>query len=222
MFLNHLFIYNKILCYSGSLRVFGGIPGDSISGIPGPRVGYMPQVQFNRYKWWIYATDKIYWILDVDIWHRYSILDTSGGYIPQIKYIGYQEIHRPGTAISVYCGGRRSKQRTQGQRIIFEGKGPKGWNKNILLLYFIYWLESQISYEFALTWYINLFFFGLKYHVVGYLVCLHFSHSVKYTICVYLNWAFHVYSSLLDIRRGMWIYDRYSIMDTSGGYMPQD
>nr|QTW43728.1 ABCH1 [Eurytemora affinis] len=28
---------------SGSLRVFGGIPGDTISGIPGPRVGYMPQ-----------------------------------------------------------------------------------------------------------------------------------------------------------------------------------
>ena len=28
--------------------------------------------------------------------------------------------------------------RVQGQRIIFEGKGPKGWNKNILLLYFPY------------------------------------------------------------------------------------
>ena len=39
---------------------------------------------------------------------------------------------------SVYCSGRRSKQRIQGQRIIFEGKGPKGWNKNILLLYFPY------------------------------------------------------------------------------------
>ena len=25
-----------------------------------------------------------------------------------------------------------------------------------------------------------------------------------------------VYSSMLDIRRGMWIYDRYSLMDTSG------
>ena len=31
----------------------------------------------------------------------------------------------------VYCSGRRSKQRIKGQRIIFEGKGPKGWNKNI-------------------------------------------------------------------------------------------
>ena len=28
------------------------------------------------------------------------------------------------------------KKRIQGQRIIFEGKGPKGWNKNMLLLYF--------------------------------------------------------------------------------------
>ena len=34
---------------------------------------------------------------------------------------------------SVHYSGRRSKQRIQGQRIIFEGKGPKGWNKNILL-----------------------------------------------------------------------------------------
>ena len=39
---------------------------------------------------------------------------------------------------SVYCSGRRSKQRIKGQRIIFEGKGPQGWNKNILPLYFPY------------------------------------------------------------------------------------
>ena len=67
---------------------------------------------------------------------------------------------------SVYCSGRRSKQRIKGQRIIFEGKGPKGWNKNILLLYFPYWPESQKSYVFALildvlTW----FFVGLQYHI---------------------------------------------------------
>ena len=51
---------------------------------------------------------------------------------------------------SVYCSGRRSKQRIQGQRIIFEGKGPEGWNKKILLMYFPYWPESQKSYVFAL------------------------------------------------------------------------
>ena len=56
------------------------------------------------------------------------------------------------------CSGRRSKQRIQGQLIIFEGKGSQGWNKNILLLYFPYWPESQKSCVFALTWYINLFF----------------------------------------------------------------
>ena len=41
-----------------------------------------------------------------------------------------------GTAIShtsnMYCSGRRSKQRIQGQRIIFEGKGSKWLNKNKL------------------------------------------------------------------------------------------
>ena len=58
----------------------------------------------------------------------------------------------------MYCSGRRSKQRIQGQRIILEGKGPKGWNKNILLLYFPYWPESQKSFVFTLTCYINLFF----------------------------------------------------------------
>ena len=62
---------------------------------------------------------------------------------------------------AVYCSGRRSKQRIQGQRIIFKGKGPKGLNKNTLLLYFPYWPESQKSYAFALTWYMNLFFVGL-------------------------------------------------------------
>jgi len=54
-----------------------------------------------------------------------------------------QEIYRSGTAIfhaSNLCTavGGDLKQRIQGQRIIFEGKGPKGWNKNILLLYFSY------------------------------------------------------------------------------------
>ena len=53
------------------------------------------------------------------------------------------------------------KTENSGQRIIFEGKGPKVWNKNILLLYFPYWPESQKSKVFALTWYINLFFVGL-------------------------------------------------------------
>ena len=46
---------------------------------------------------------------------------------------------------SVYCSGRRSKQRIQGQRIIFERWGPRGWNKNILPLYFPYWPASQYS-----------------------------------------------------------------------------
>ena len=45
----------------------------------------------------------------------------------------------------MYYSGRRSKQRIQGQRIIFEGKGPNGWNNNILLLHFPYWPEIQKS-----------------------------------------------------------------------------
>ena len=50
-----------------------------------------------------------------------------------------QEIYRPGTAISdasklksVYCSGRRSKQRNQGQRVIFAGGG--GEYENIAIV----------------------------------------------------------------------------------------
>ena len=42
----------------------------------------------------------------------------------------------------MYCSGRRSKQRIQGQRIIFEGKGPKEWNKKILL-YCIFHIDQK-------------------------------------------------------------------------------
>ena len=50
-----------------------------------------------------------------------------------------QEIYRPGTAIShasnlcIAVGVDQNKEfRDIGQRIIFGGKGPKGWNKNIV------------------------------------------------------------------------------------------
>jgi len=30
--------------YSGHMSIFGGQPGDGLCGIPGPRIGFMPQV----------------------------------------------------------------------------------------------------------------------------------------------------------------------------------
>ena len=33
----------------GSLSVFGGVPGETCYGIPGKRVGYMPQVSSIKY-----------------------------------------------------------------------------------------------------------------------------------------------------------------------------
>ena len=52
-----------------------------------------------------------------------------------------KETYRPRTATShtsnlcTVVGGDQNKE-FRGNCIIFEGKGPKGWNKNILLLYF--------------------------------------------------------------------------------------
>ena len=37
-------IVGKRLIDAGSILVFGGVPGTRESGVPGPRVGYMPQV----------------------------------------------------------------------------------------------------------------------------------------------------------------------------------
>ena len=42
----------------------------------------------------------------------------------------------------------------------FWGKRAQGRGGIRMLLYFPYWPESQKSYVFALTWYINLFFVG--------------------------------------------------------------
>ena len=66
------------------------------------RGGYMPGVEYNGYKWWIYATGIIYWILGVDICLGYSIIDTRcrgmpqvsimdtrGGYMPGVEFNGY-------------------------------------------------------------------------------------------------------------------------------------
>ena len=36
-------IVGKRLIDAGSIQVFGGSPGSRQSGVPGPRVGYMPQ-----------------------------------------------------------------------------------------------------------------------------------------------------------------------------------
>lgn len=33
--------------HSGTINVLGGYPGEPGSGVPGPRVGYMPQVSKN-------------------------------------------------------------------------------------------------------------------------------------------------------------------------------
>ena len=38
-------IVGKRLIDAGSILVFGGVPGTRESGVPGPRVGYMPQVR---------------------------------------------------------------------------------------------------------------------------------------------------------------------------------
>ena len=57
---------------------------------------------------------------------------------PELNFPSPLEIFRTGGVKSVYCSGRISKQ-----RIIFEGKGPKGWNKNILLLYFTFDQKAQ-------------------------------------------------------------------------------
>ena len=54
---------------------------------------------------------------------------------------------------SVYCSGRRSKQRTQSPSFLRK-KGPRGGIRNLLLLYFPYWPESQkiISIPFNLRY----------------------------------------------------------------------
>ena len=43
----------------GLVNIFGGIPGDRRTGVPGKRVGYMPQVRNHTFskmntvgKWW--------------------------------------------------------------------------------------------------------------------------------------------------------------------------
>ena len=55
-------------------------------------------------------------------------------------------MYRPGTAISHASNLCTAVGRDQNKElIIFEGKGPKGWNKNLLLLYFPYSPESQKS-----------------------------------------------------------------------------
>ena len=43
---------------SGDLWVLGGKPGEEGSGIPGPRVGYMPQVYTHTYQPSIFAPKK--------------------------------------------------------------------------------------------------------------------------------------------------------------------
>ena len=105
----------------------------------------------------------------------------------------HQEIYRPGTTISdasnlcTAVGGDQNKE-FRGNASFLREKRPKGWNKNIL--YFSYWSESQKSEVFALTWYINLFIVLSLQLLWGHWVCLHSSHRVQYTICVYLSWAF--------------------------------
>ena len=47
-------------------------------------------------------------------------------------------------------GGDQDKE-FRGNASFFEGKEPKGWNKNILLFYFPYWPESQKSKVIALN-----------------------------------------------------------------------
>ena len=87
----------------------------------------------------------------------------------------------------------------------FWGKRAQGRGGIRMLLYFPYWPESQKSYEFALTWFINLFFCWTDQTVQtlqllwGRWVCLHFSHRVQYTIWVYLSWAFlYIVSRLIQ------------------------
>jgi len=48
----------------------------------------------------------------------------------------------------VYCSGRRSKQRIQGQRIVFEGKGPRGEKR--IYCYCIFHIDQKAK-VFALT-----------------------------------------------------------------------
>lgn len=38
--------------HGGDIFVLGGKPGEPGSGVPGPRVGYMPQVSLNIFFYW--------------------------------------------------------------------------------------------------------------------------------------------------------------------------
>ena len=50
---------------------------------------------------------------------------------------------------SIYTavGGDQNKE-FRGNASFFEGKGAKAWNKNLLLLYFSYWPESQTGFVY--------------------------------------------------------------------------
>ena len=90
--------------------------------------------------WWIQLSEihklKVFSDSDWQVTNRDTGLLTMDDTDTTKKYIDQEPpclMHQI-CVTSSHCSGTRSKQRIQGQRIIFEGKGPKGWNKNILLL----------------------------------------------------------------------------------------
>ena len=76
-----------------------------------------------------------------------------------------------------------------------EAKGPKGWNKNILLLYFPYWPESQKSIRsntfFMLDCNITSELYSFPFNFCGGTGFVYIPTTVYSTIiCLYLSWAF--------------------------------
>jgi ABC-type multidrug transport system ATPase subunit len=63
---------------SGQLKVLGGIPGSPGSGVPGPRIGYMPQdialVEEFSVKETIYYFGRIYNMSKEKLRERYKLL----------------------------------------------------------------------------------------------------------------------------------------------------
>ena len=110
-------------------------------------------------------------------------------HLSYFKHQLFQEIYRPGTAISdasnlcTAVGGDQNKEFIGNASFLME-KGTRGGK--------VIYIRSSLI--------INLFFVGLQYHIRavvlslqllwGHWVCLHSFHIMQYIICVYLSWKF--------------------------------
>ena len=109
----------------------------------------------QNYNYFVKITNILLQITNIWFKIKNFLLQTTKKYIDkeppwmmrQICVLQWEEIKTKNSGATHHFWGKRA----QGQ----------GWNKNILLFYFPYWPQSQKSYVFFLTWYINLFFVGL-------------------------------------------------------------